>query len=76
MPTEAQQKAWMDQWRRASEALRAQRFAEIRGLSDADALAAADSLLSIGGLGPISESRRTSSGLTRQQALFHGRAAR
>ncbi len=76
MPTEAQQRAWMAQWHGAREALRAQRAADIRALSDADALAAADALLSLGRLAPVSESRRTSSGLVRQQAIFHGRATR
>jgi hypothetical protein len=39
------------------------------------ALAAADALFSIGALVEISDDRRTSSGLVRQQALLHRRVA-
>jgi len=75
MPTEQQQRIWMAQWTEARHALRAQHADEIRALSDDRALAAADALLSIGSLAAVSESRRTSSGLVRQQALLHRRAA-
>ncbi len=75
MPSETQQRAWMAQWNAARTALRAQRATELRALSNERALAAADALLSIGTLAPVSENRRTSSGLVHQQALFRRRAA-
>ena len=75
MPTEVQQRAWMTQWNEARHALRAQRAVEIQALSNEAALAAAEALLSIGPLAAVPESRRTSSGLVRQQALFRRQAA-
>ena len=75
MPTETQQRAWMAQWNEARHALRAQRAVEIQALSNERVLAAADALLSIGPLAALSEGRRTSSGLVRQQALFRRQAA-
>jgi len=75
MPTESQQRAWMAQWREARQALRAQRDDEVRALSNERALAAAEALLSLGPLAALPESRRTSSGLVRQQALFHRQPA-
>jgi hypothetical protein len=73
MPTQ-QQRIWMAQWTEARRALRAQHADELRALSNDRALAAADALLSIGSLAAVSEGRRTSSGLVRQQALLHRRA--
>jgi hypothetical protein len=75
MPSETQHRDWMAQWNAARSALRAQRASELRSLSNERALAAADALLSIRTLAPVSDSRRTSSGLVQQQALFRRRAA-
>ncbi len=55
------------QWRNAAVALEAVRRDELRGLTDEDALAAADALLSIVALVPDDE-RPT--GLVEQQRLF------
>ena len=68
------QQTWMAQWRGAREALRVQRALELAALSDEQTLAAADVLLSLELAAALPEARRTSSGLVRQQALFHGRA--
>ena len=74
MPDASQQRAWMAQWLAGRSALREQRARELRVLTDALALAAAEALLSVGNLPGLPESRRTSSGLVRQQALLHRRA--
>jgi len=74
MPSETQQRAWMAQWNDARQALQAQHDGEVQGLSNEDALAAADALLTIRNLEAVSEGRRTSSGLVRQQALFRRQA--
>jgi hypothetical protein len=74
MPTETQRRAWMAQWNAARPALQAHHEGEIQALSNEGALAAADALLSVGTLATVSEARRTSSGLVRQQALFHRQA--
>jgi len=66
-----QQRAWMAQWRASQGALREQRVRELRAMTDQTALAAADALLSAVFLTGPADSRRTSSGLVRQQALFH-----
>jgi hypothetical protein len=63
----------MAQWRRASVALEGQRRRELRALTSQAALAASDALLSLGATLPLDSSRLTSSGLVRQQALFHRR---
>ena len=70
----SEQRAWMAQWRAARRALREQRASELRALTDTSAQAAAEALLSTDVLTGASESRRTSSGLVRQQALLHHRA--
>jgi hypothetical protein len=75
MPSEADQRRWIAQWTAARSALRAQRAAELAALSDEQALAAADALLSIGQLADMAPARRTSSGLVQQQALLHRRVA-
>ena len=69
----ASQQAWMMQWRRAAVALEEQRKRELQTLTDQDALAASDALLSLALAVPLDPRRRTSSGLVRQQALFHRR---
>ena len=69
----ASQRAWMMQWRRAAVALEEQRGRELRALTDQDALAASDALLSLATALPLDTNRLTDSGLVRQQALFHRR---
>jgi len=67
----ASQQAWMMQWRRAAVALEEQRRRELRALTEHDALAASDALLSLAATLPLDTNRLTDSGLVRQQALFH-----
>jgi hypothetical protein len=74
MPTEPQQRAWIAQWSAARIALRAQRARELCAMTDRAAVAAAEALLSTGFLAGVPDSRRTYSGLVRQQALLHRRA--
>ncbi len=65
------QRAWIDQWRRAAVALAEQHRRELRRLSEPDALAASDALLSLAPL--LAAHRRPRippSGLVEQQALF------
>ncbi len=69
------QQLWIRQWRGASVRLAEQRKRELREMSAQQALAAADALLSLAPLVALHPSRRTGSGLVRQQALFHRRAA-
>ena len=47
-----EQRAWMEQWRRAGPALKAQRRQELRAMSEADALAACETLLSLVAVAP------------------------
>ncbi len=72
-PSSDSLRLWMGQWRSASVALVEQRKRELRGLSHQQALDASDALLSLSHLGGLHPSRRTNSGLVRQQALFHQR---
>jgi len=72
MLPETLQQRWMAQWRAAGAALRAQRASELAALSNEQALAAADALLSMDLAAALPEGRPASSGLVRQQALFHG----
>ena len=69
--TAEERRQWMEQWRRAGPALEAQRRQELRAMSDAEALAACEALLSLVAVVPIAPHRLTDSGLVRQQALFH-----
>lgn len=64
------QRAWAVGWQRAGKALRRVQQDELRALSPAKALAAVDSLLSLGAVTPLSPARRRSSGLAEQQRLF------
>jgi hypothetical protein len=73
MPSETERRRWIEQWLAASEALRVQRARELAALSDAEALAAADALLTIGTAVELPPDPRTSSGLVEQQALLHGK---
>ena len=68
--------SWMRQWHKASRALAEERRARLAGLSEAQALAAADAVLSVAGSCPASVARRTSSGLVEQQALFRRQRVR
>ena len=70
----AAQEAWIAQWRSAAIALAEQRARELGGLTDAEALAASDALLSLALVVPIDPARLTGSGLVHQQELFHRRA--
>lgn len=65
----------MAQWRGAAVALAEQREKELRALTDAEALAASEALLSLAALLPLRPDRLTTSGLVCQQALLHRRAA-
>jgi hypothetical protein len=65
----------MAQWRSAAIALAEQRATELREMTEAEALAASDALLSLALVVPITPSRLTGSGLVRQQELFHRRGA-
>ena len=64
----------MAQWRSAAIALAEQRARELGDLTDAEALAASDALLSLALVVPIDPARLTGSGLFHQQELFHRRA--
>jgi hypothetical protein len=74
MPTEAEQRRWIAQWQAARAALRAQRANELAAMSDEQALAAADALLTVASSSGLSPAARASSGLVQQQALFHRKA--
>jgi hypothetical protein len=65
------EQVWVAQWCEAGPALAEQRARELREMSEAQALAAAEALLSLALLHPLNASRLTESGLVRQQALFH-----
>lgn len=67
------QQQWMSQWRCAAGALERQRNDELRSLSERDALAASEALLSLFSLIKLNPDRITSSGLVQQQELFHRR---
>lgn len=74
MPMDAaSQRVWMEQWRSAARALEDQRKEELRTMSDAEALAASDALLSLALIVPLNPDRLGDSGLVRQQEIFHGR---
>jgi hypothetical protein len=76
MASEAQQAAWMEQWRSASRELEAVHRQELREMTDAQALLAAEALLSLVEPGAVPEHRRVSSGLVEQQAVLHSRRRR
>jgi hypothetical protein len=71
--TDQQQRQWMTQWRKAGEALTEVRARELAALTPADALAAANTLLSLGAGTPLPEHRRSWSGLIELQRLLHRR---
>jgi hypothetical protein len=74
MPSAAEQRRWIAQWQGARAALRAQRASELAALSDDEALAAADALLTVAAIVDLATASRDSSGLVQQQALFHRKA--
>ena len=74
MPSHADERQWIEQWRAAGQALRAQRARELAALTDEEALAAADALLTIAAAAGLPPVHRTTSGLVQQQALFHRKA--
>lgn len=61
------------QWGETGKLLEEIRRRELRELTAERALAASDALLEIGASHPLSERRRTWSGLVEQQALLHSR---
>jgi len=66
--------AWMRQWKGAGPALLEVRRREVRNPAKAEALEAAEDLLSMADCSPVPPERLVSSGLVAQQALFHRRA--
>lgn len=68
-----QELKWAEQWREAAEALGDQRRRDLREMSEADALAAAENLLSLAATVTLNPARRASSGLVEQQAILHRR---
>jgi len=74
MPSETDERRWIAQWQAARAALRAQRATELAALSDEQALAAADALLTVASSAGLPPAARASSGLVQQQALFHRKA--
>ncbi len=62
---------WLEQWTSAGPALAEVRKQSLRTLTESQALAASEAVLSLATLGPVSPRRRTHSGLVTQQALFH-----
>ncbi|MGH7277933.1 MAG: hypothetical protein ACREJG_04525 [Candidatus Rokuibacteriota bacterium] len=67
------QRAWLAQWRGAATELEEQHKLELRAMSDREALAASEALLSLALLMPLHPRRLGDSGLVRQQALLHRR---
>ncbi len=74
--TSSRAAAWLEQWRAAGPALEAVRRRELRDLTDEEALAATDELLSMAGSTPLPRERRVWSGLVVQQALLHRHVSR
>jgi hypothetical protein len=68
--------AWMAQWRAAGPALEEVRAREIRALTDEEALAASEDLLSLAASTPLPPERLRGSGLVAQQWLLHRRRPR
>ena len=71
---DALKKSDSERQRQAGPALLEVRRREVRNLSDAEALEAAEDLLSMADCSPVPPERLVSSGLVAQQALFHRRA--
>lgn len=66
-----EQRAYVQGWKETGRILEEIRWRELREIDDRAALVATDSLIEIGAMTPISERRRSWSGLIEQQALFH-----
>jgi len=64
---------WIEQWKRAAPALAEQRRRDLSRMTDAEALAASENLLSLAGSIALSSARRLSSGLVEQQGLLYRR---
>ena len=62
---------WLEQWTSAGPALAELRRRHLRGLTESQALAASEAVLSLTTLSPVNPRRRAHSGLVTQQALFH-----
>ena len=67
----AEARRWLEQWTSAGPALAEFRKRSLRELTESQALAASEAVLSLATLSPVSPRRRTHSGLVTQQALFH-----
>ena len=74
MPSETEQRKWVRQWQAARETLRLQRVSELAAMSDDEALAAADALLTVAAVVELPPASGAWSGLVQQQALFHRKA--
>ena len=68
------EREWIRQWKNAGEALTEQRRSDLRRMTDAEALAAAENLLSLVETVTLNPARSVSSGLVEQQALLHRRS--
>ncbi len=62
---------WIKQWKRAETALAQQKKKELQEMTPEQALAASEALLELGADSRLNPTRRISSGLVEQQALFH-----
>jgi hypothetical protein len=62
--------AWMEQWRSAARALEEDWRARLAALSDEEALAMSEAVLSLATPVPLDSPRQRTSGLVEQQALF------
>jgi hypothetical protein len=65
---------WVEQWKAAAESLADRRRRDLRLMSEDEALAAAENLLSLVETVALNPARRSSSGLVEQQAILHGRS--
>jgi hypothetical protein len=65
---------WAEQWKAAAEALADRRRRDLRRMSEDEALAAAENLLSLVETVALNPARRSSSGLVEQQAILHRRS--
>ncbi len=69
--TTSDEAAWLRQWRAAGDALRVQRAAALRAMTDAEARDASAALLALAAGSYRDPARETHSGLVEQQRLFH-----
>ena len=72
--TTAEQRAYVRSWVETGRLLEELRWRELRALDPGVALPLSDALIEAALSVPLPSDRRTSSGLVRQQALFHRRA--